>query len=60
MMIEANPSITIKKLNEEYYATFPNLERVHNTTLSKSLEGELISLKKVHDVPRERNSPRIK
>ena len=39
-MIEVNPSITIKKLNEEYRATFPNLERVHNSTLSKSIEGK--------------------
>ena len=60
MMIEANPSISIKKLNEEYRATFPNLDHIHDTTLSKSLDGELISLKKIHDVARERNTPRIK
>ena len=35
IMIKANSSITIglKKLNEEYCETMPNLEHIHDTTL---------------------------
>ena len=50
MMIEANSFITIKKLNKEHHETLPNLKYIHDTTLSKVLDEELNTLKKVHDV----------
>ena len=55
-MIEANPFNTVgkKKLNEENRETLPNLEHIHDITLSNILDGELISLKKVYEIVRER------
>ena len=45
MLIEANPLITLKNLNEEIGAVSPLKPRFDDATLSRALDGELITLK---------------
>ena len=56
MMIEANPSITVKKLNEDLRTVWPNKPHVSDSTITRCLNGQLITLKKQYDVPLTRNS----
>ena len=51
MLIEANPLITLKNLNEEIRAVSPLKPRFDDGTLSRALDGELITLKKCRDCP---------
>lgn len=60
MLIEANPSITLKRLNEEFRDTWPDKPHVSDSTISRALDAQLITLKKSHDVPVTRNSPATK
>ncbi|KAG7162764.1 uncharacterized protein LOC121873561 [Homarus americanus] len=56
MLVEATPTITIRELNHTLRQTFPNKPHVCNMTVSRALDGELITLKQVHNVPANRNS----
>lgn len=60
MLIEATPTITIKELNDTLRQTFPDKPRVCNMTVSRALDGELFTLKQVHNVPVNRNSESVK
>lgn len=60
MLIEATPTITIKELNDTLRQTFPNKPHVCNATVSRALDGELITLKQVRNIPLNRNSESVK
>ena len=60
MMIEGYPSITLKRLNMQLRETWPNIPHVSDSTIARVLDGQLISVKKSHDIVGERNSHRIK
>ena len=60
MLIEGNPLMTLKEIKEEVMEIFPRKPVFSVATLSRYLEGELISLKISRDAPAERNSPAVK
>ena len=60
MLIEANLLITLKILNEEIRAVSPLKPRFDDATLSRALDGKLITLKQCRDCSAERNSPTTK
>ncbi|KAG7168394.1 putative DDE superfamily endonuclease domain-containing protein 1 [Homarus americanus] len=60
MLVEATPTITIRELNHTLRQTFPGKPHVCNMTVSRALDGELITLKQVHNVSANRNSEEMK
>ena len=60
MVIADNPLHTLQSLLNEVREGFHRKPLFSVTTLSRALEGKLISLKLAHDIPAERNSYRIK
>ena len=60
MLIEATPTISIRELNTDLTAIFIQKPHVSDSTISRALEGELISLKKSHNIPEDRNSQQVK
>ncbi|KAG7163774.1 putative DDE superfamily endonuclease domain-containing protein 10 [Homarus americanus] len=60
MLLEANPMMTLREIKEEVMDIFPTKPHFSEVTLSRYLEGELISLKMSRDSPAERNSPAVK
>ena len=60
MMIETNPCITLKRMNMQLRETWPNTPQVSDSTIARVLDGQLISVKKSHDIVATRNEPRIK
>lgn len=60
MLVEANVTITINELNRSLQETFPRKPRVCNMTISRALDGELLTLKMVRNVPVNRNSEAVK
>lgn len=49
-VIEAEPTIPIKNLNEILREVFPRKQRVSDVTVSQALQGELITLKLCHNI----------
>ncbi|KAG7170127.1 putative DDE superfamily endonuclease domain-containing protein 48 [Homarus americanus] len=60
MLLEVNPMMTLREIKEEVMDIFPTKPHFSEVTLSRYLEGELISLKMSRDSPAERNSPAVK
>ena len=60
LLIEANPCITLNELNDTLRDVFPGKPHVSNMTVSRSLQGELITLKLARNIPNNRNSPQVK
>ena len=60
MLIEGNPLITLKQAKEEVTEIFPTKSLFSIPTLSRYLDGELISLKMSREAPERRNSPAVK
>ena len=60
LLIEANPCITLNELNATLHEIFPRKPNVSTMTVSRALQGELITLKLAHNVPNTRNSPEVK
>ncbi|KAG7159351.1 putative DDE superfamily endonuclease domain-containing protein 39 [Homarus americanus] len=60
MLLEASPMMTLREIKEEVMDIFPTKPHFSEVTLSRYLEGELISLKMSRDSPAERNSPAVK
>ena len=46
LLLEANPSLTLRELKETVRETWTNKPFFNEVTLSRALDGELISLKK--------------
>ncbi|KAG7163883.1 hypothetical protein Hamer_G029774 [Homarus americanus] len=60
MLVEATPTITIRELNHTLRKTFPGKPHVCSMTVSRALDGELITLKQVNNVPANHNSEDVK
>ncbi|KAG7170623.1 uncharacterized protein LOC121864144 isoform X3 [Homarus americanus] len=60
MLLEANPMMTLTEIKEVVMDKFPIKPHFSEVTLSRYLDGELISLKMSRDSPAERNSPTVK
>ena len=58
--IEANPCITPKELNDALREIFPTKPHVSTATIARTLDGQLISLKKANIVPADRNREDVK
>ena len=50
-LIEEDPMITLQSMKERYRVAFPDKPVVHISTISRALDGQLITLKKSHDLP---------
>ena len=60
MLIEADPLLTLIQVKILVRQIWPAKPEFSVSTLSRYLDGELISLKNVHDVPTQRNSDAVK
>ncbi|KAG7157487.1 hypothetical protein Hamer_G005930 [Homarus americanus] len=60
MLVQATPTITIREPNHTLGQTFPGKPHVCNMTVSRALDGKLITLKQVHNVPANHNSEDVK
>ena len=60
MLIEANPLLTLKQMRSDVRECFSNKPNFSISALGRALDGELITLKHVRDIPAERNSDRVK
>ena len=60
MLLEANPTMPVKELNQTLQEIFPTKPRVSDVTISRYLEGELITRKICENIQEQRNSQRIK
>ena len=54
-----NPLMTLSQLNAQLRADLPNKPFVTTSTIARTLDGMLITLKLAEDVPEQRNAPRI-
>ena len=54
MLIESNPLITLNHLKNEILAVFSTKPTFSVSTLARSLQGELITLKLARDCPAEK------
>ena len=52
--------MTLKEVKETIRDIFPTKQHFSETTLSRALGSELITLKMSRDCPQERNSPSVK
>lgn len=60
MIVEAEPTITIKRLNTTLREIFPLKQHVSDATVSRALQGQLITVKLCHNIPQNRNSQEVK
>ena len=60
MMIEADPTITLKRLNDSVREVWPDKPRVSVSTINRALHGSLISVKQTRNIPVDRNTPTTK
>ena len=60
MLIEDNPCITIREMNRTLQEGFPNKPFVSDSTVSRSLDNNLITVKQAHNIPGEQNLARVK
>lgn len=59
-MVEEFPAYTLQQLNAELRRSLPNKPQVSIATLHRMLDAQFITLKKVENIPAERNSDRVK
>lgn len=59
-IVEENPAITLREINEALRTRLPNKNQIGKTTISNILEGQLISVKLLHTSPAERNREDVK
>ena len=59
-MIEAVPTISIRELNTDLRAIFTNKPHVCEATINRALQNELITLKKCHNIPENKNTDAVK
>lgn len=57
---EEHPEFTLAQINAELRRQFPHKPTVCDNTIATSLNGRLITLKLMRDVPTQRNSPEVK
>ena len=59
-IIEEHAEFTLEQINSEFKLREPHQPHISISSLYNVLDGEMISMKKLEDVPTERNSSRIK
>ena len=59
-IVERHPDFTIRMINEELRRQLPQAPQVGRSTISSTLEGLMITLKKLEDVPAKRNAANTK
>ncbi|XP_038073595.1 uncharacterized protein LOC119741770 [Patiria miniata] len=57
--LDDNPLLTLRQLNTQLRADLPDKPFVTTSTIARTLDGMLITLKLAEDVPEQRNEPRI-
>ena len=60
MLIDDDPTITLKRINEIVRASWPHKPRVSTSTISRALHGSLITTKQIRNIPADRNKPSTK
>ena len=60
MLLEGTPPLTLDEFNSSLHETFPRKPRVCNMTISRSLDGEIITLKKSRNAVVNRNLEEVK
>lgn len=60
LLVDANPCITLKELNATLRDIFPRKPQVTTMSVSRALQGQLITLKQAHNISGTRNSPQVK
>ena len=60
LLIEDDPTITLKKMNAIVRDTWPHKPIVSTATISRELHGSLITVKQLRNVPDDRNTARTK
>ena len=60
LIMEENSEYTIHQINMELRNRLPNKPHVCDNVIASCLNGRLITLKKIRDVPAQRNSPGVK
>ena len=55
-IIESHPSFTLRQINRSLQTSLPQKPVISVTTIARSLTAQLISTKKLHDIPQERNT----
>ena len=56
MLIDDDPTITLKRINEVVRAAWPDKPRVSTATISRALHGVLITVKQIRNIPVNRNT----
>ncbi|GFO13938.1 Tc1 transposase-like protein [Plakobranchus ocellatus] len=59
-IVSDHPDYTLTMINQELRVRLPGAPHVTPSTISNVLKGQLITMKKLEDVPAERNSERTK
>ena len=59
-IVHEHPDFTLVAINRELRARLPGALRVSTSTISNILQGQLITMKKLEDVPAVRNSDATK
>jgi transposase len=59
IIINENSLLTLDQINDELRHRRPNKPRVSKSTLSRALDGMLVTMKLAQDVPVGRNEPRV-
>lgn len=60
LLIEDDPVITLKRMNQIVRSTWPHKPVVSVATISRALHGSLITVKQTRNIPVDRNSIRTK
>lgn len=59
-LIEEKPTVTLHEMNARLRIQFPDKPQVSHQTISRSLDGEVITVKDVRPSPVQRNTPAVK
>ena len=56
MLIDDDPTITLKRMNEAVRAAWPDKPRVSTASISRALHGSLITVKQTRNISANRNT----
>ena len=59
-IVEEHPEFTLNQINQELRAALPDKPHVGVSSVKSMLDGQLITLKKIDQVPQERNRDDVK
>ena len=58
-LLDVNPLLTLTQMKDELQRSLPDKPTVSPSTIARTLDGMLMTLKLAEDVPDARNSPRV-